>query len=203
MPLSKLYTTVLLSCHSFSVACVALMAAGRTLSPNEYSEQDEMDDVFNEESSSETVTQEKSSEDGELSRRETVTNPWIDIDKPKSESDDSDDVEWKDKPVILRRIRSPLQLRTVSPLTRTVSPLTRTGSPLTRTGSPLTRSDSPIGELGKKARISIISVASNLSSRFRRSTELSEEEAKLVLSMSPAAVMNDMDDDQVEGNNTM
>ena len=200
MPLSKLYTTVPFSCHSFSVACVALMAAGRTLSPNEYSEQDEMDDVFNEESSGETVAQEKSSEDGELSRRETVTNPWIDIDKPKSESDD---VECKDKPVILRRIRSPLQLRTVSPLTRTVSPLTRTGSPLTRTGSPLTRSDSPIGELGKKARISIISVASNLSSRFRRSTELSEEEAKLVLSMSPAAVMNDMDDDQVEGNNTM
>ena len=170
------------------------MAAGRILSPTEYSEQDEAESVSNEDGGGcEGVAPEKLSLESE--QRDTVTDMWTDIKEPQSKGD----VDWTeslDKPVTLRRIRSPLQLRTVSPIARTGSPLTRTGSPLTRTGSPLTRTESPISDLGKKARMSVISVASNLSSRFRKSVELSEDEAKLVLSMSPAAVVND---DEEEG----
>lgn len=180
-----------------------MLAAGRILSPTEYSEQDEAESVSNEEGGGaecEGEAKEKASLESE--RGDTVTNVWTDIKEPESKGD-MDWLESLDKPVTLRRIRSPLQLRTVSPiartgspLTRTGSPLTRTGSPLTRTGSPLTRTESPISDLGKKARMSVISVASNLSSKFRKSVELSEEEAKLIFSMSPSAVVND---DEEEG----
>ena len=119
---------------------------------------------------------------------ENIKNPWA-----ENGGDSNPSIEIF-KPVPLRRRASP-KVRTGSPLVRTGSPLVRTGSPLVRTGSPLVRTESPGGDVGKKARLSIISIASNISSKFRRSVDLSEEEAKLVVAMSTAAVIDDEDEE--------
>lgn len=133
--------------------------------------------------------QEKVVEETEDINGENITNPWT-----ENSNENGTDVLQKealDKPVVFRRIRSPMS--------RTGTPLARTGSPLVRTGSPLVRTESPIGDVARKARLSMISIASNISSKFRRSVDLSEEEAKLVLSMAPSVVIDDSDFNGEEG----
>ena len=133
--------------------------------------------------------QEKTDDGGDIGG-ENITNPWAENGNDSTETDKLQK-EPLDKPVVLRRIRSPMN--------RTGTPLTRTGSPLLRTGSPLVRTESPIGDVARKARLSMISIASNISSRFRKSVDLTEEEAKLVLSMAPSVVIDDSDYNGEEG----
>ena len=70
--------------------------------------------------------------------------------------------------------------------------------PLRRVGTPIVRTGSPIGEVGRKARISIISIASNLSNRFRKSVDLNEEEIAKLVPMS-SAIIDSSDSNSEEG----
>ena len=166
-----------------------LAGAGRTLGPAKQQSEPEEVGARHLESTSEIVTQNDIvvEDYDDIVSGENIKNPWAETSSKDSDSNDVLHKELLDKAVPLRR--------RASPMVRTVSPLVRTGSPLVRTGSPLVRTDSP----GAKGRLSIISIASNLSSKFRRSVDLSEEEAKLVLSMSPSVVIDDAEFNGEEG----
>ena len=171
----------------------ALVAAGRTISPSDppsdLKEESEEIDKLHLETSSEAVTQEKETL-GELENKETLrenfTNPWIG--RTDNISPDHDNSE-----VVLRKV----SLDKPDPLRRIGTPIMRTGSPLVRTGSPLVRTSSPIDDMRRKARASIISVASNLSSRFRKSVDLNEEEVAKLVSMS--TIIDSSDSNSEEG----
>ena len=172
-----------LVCYTYK----ALVAAGRTLTLAKRNVLEKPAEIELEDTG-EVVTQEqeKIAEEADDVVGENITNPW-------AESTEMDVLQKEplDKPVVFRRIRSPMN--------RTGTPLSRTGSPLLRTGSPLLRTESPIGDVARKARLSMISIASNISSRFRKSVDLSEEEAKLVLCMAPSVVIDDSDYNGDEG----
>ena len=173
----------------------ALVAAGRTISPSDAPSDHKKDskvlDVVSLEASGEIAALEvdkiESDEKAELSE-ENFANPWMGKIKISADHDDSEVVLRKgarssntssDKSSDpLRRIGSPLEL------IRTGSPLVRTGSPLARTGSPLVRTTSPMDDMRRKARASVISIASNISNRFRKSVDLNEEEVEKLVSMS-------------------
>lgn len=173
----------------------AMIAAGRTISPSDAPSDHKKDskvlDVVSLEASGEIAALEvdkiESDEKVELSG-ENFANPWKGKIKISADHDDSEVVLRKgarssntssDKSSDpLRRIGSPLEL------IRTGSPLVRTGSPLARTGSPLVRTTSPMDDMRRKARASVISIASNISNRFRKSVDLNEEEVEKLVSMS-------------------
>lgn len=167
------------------------MAAGRTLTLAKRNVLEEPAEIELEDTG-EVVTQqqEKIAKEADDIVGENITNPWAENVHDSTEMDVLQK-EPLDKPVVIRRIRSPMNW--------TGTPLSRTGSPLLRTGSPLVRTESPIGDVARKARLSMISIASNISSRFRKSVDLSEEEAKLVLCTAPSVVIDDIDYNGDEG----
>ena len=197
MYLAWLYPTpVHFVVHLFSLIYYhpALVAAGRTISPSDnLSDHKEDSEEMNlEVKSGEIVTREVEVEEVEMEKRDlsgaaggggggSFANTWTGTIKVSADHDDSVVVLRKgsntsDKPDPLRRIGTPIK--------RTGSPLVRTGSPLIRTGSPLVRTTSPLDDVKRKARASVISIASNISNRFRKSVDLNEEEVEKLVSMS-------------------
>lgn len=171
----------------------ALVAAGRTISPSDnLSDHKEDSEEMNlEVTGGEIVTREVGVEEVEMEKKDlsgaagggggSFAKPWTGKIKVSADHDDSVVVLRKgsntsDKPDPLRRIGTPIM--------RTGSPLVRTGSPLVRTGSPLVRTTSPLDDVKRKARASVISIASNISNRFRKSVDLNEEEVEKLVSMS-------------------
>ena len=168
------------------------MAAGRTISsPNpplsDRKENSEVLDVINLEISGEIVAQEvEEIEKEDLSQEGNFANPWTGTIKISADHDDSE--------VVLRRGSN---LDKPDPLRRIGTPIMRTGSPLVRTGSPLVRTTSPIDDMRRKARASVISIASNISNRFRKSVDLNEEEVEKLVSMS--TIIDSSDSNSEEG----
>ncbi len=181
----------------------ALVAAGRTIShsdcPSDCKKDSEVLDVINLEVSGEIAAQEVEEIEAkaDLSGGGNFASPWTGRIRISADHDDSEVVLRKgarsstssEKPDPLRRVGSPL--------VRTGSPLVRTGSPLVRTGSPLVRTTSPMDDMKRKARASVISIASNISNRFRKSVDLNEEEVEKLVSMS--TIIDSSDSNSEEG----
>ena len=170
----------------------ALVAAGRTISPSDpplsdYKEDSEKLDVINLEVSGEIVArEEKEIEKEDLSQEGNFASPWTGRIKISADHDDSE--------VVLRRGSNSDK---PDPLRRIGTPIMRTGSPLIRTGSPLVRTTSPMDDMRRKARASVISIASNISNRFRKSVDLNEEEVEKLVSTS--TIIDSSDSNSEEG----
>ena len=160
----------------------ALVAAGRTISPSDLpsdrKEDSEELNVINLETSGEIVAQEMKEMEKENLSRESYVDPWAGRIRVSADHDDSE--------VVLRRVSSDKP----DPLRRIASPIVRTGSPLVRTGSPLVRTTSPMDDMRRKARASVISVASTISNRFRKSVDLNEEEVTKLVSIIDSSDSN-------------
>lgn len=166
------------------------MAAGRTISPSDpplsdRKEDSEVLDVINLEISGEIVGREEEIEKEDLSQGGNFANPWAGKIKISADHDDSE--------VVLRRGSNSDK---PDPLRRIGTPIMRTGSPLVRTGTPLVRTTSPMDDMKRKARASVISIASNISNRFRKSVDLNEEEVKMLVS---STIIDSSDSNSEEG----
>lgn len=155
----------------------ALVAAGRTISPSDSPSDHKKDSkVLTLEASGEIAALEvkeiESDKKAELPG-ENFANPWMGKIKISADHDDSE--------VVLRK-----GARSSNASSDKSDPLRRIGSPLEliRTGSPLVRTTSPMDDMRRKARASVISIASNISNRFRKSVDLNEEEVEKLVSTS-------------------
>lgn len=171
----------------------ALVAAGRTISPRDppydHREDSEALDAINLKVSGEIVAREEE----EIEKKDlsgaggNFGNPWTGRIKISADHSDSE--------VVLRKGSS--NSDKADPLRRIGTPIMRTGSPLVHTGSPLVRTTSPMDDMRRKARASVISIASNISNRFRKSVDLNEEEVEKLVSMS--TIIDGSDSNSEEG----